>query len=92
MTEGSPEGSLFQVKISVDLSGVTSVANLAVTFKNPCLDPDFLSVSGEAPDFTYQLGDSLYNQWNHDAFKIEASDKVKALCGNLHYQEDFGTL
>jgi hypothetical protein len=51
------------IDLTVNLGDISSTASFTITFKNPCIDTDFLSVEKVAPfDFSYDLysGDATW--------------------------------
>lgn len=87
-----PEGITHNVSINVSLYSATSILSFGVNFRNPCLDPDHISLNadGKVSDFEYVIG---YQQsWTHEPFTVIANNAVQALCGPIKYTATMGVI
>jgi hypothetical protein len=77
------EGSPYPVNVVAELGDKKIVTATELIVKNPCIDPELFSivVTTDVPNFTYTLYNTTKTEWYHDAFPVQASDSVKALCG-----------
>lgn len=83
----TPLGKVYYLLVTGSLPSVSQQAALPLTVYNPCLDETKISLTAPAlPTFTYTIGDSVNNFWDHDPFTVNAaSPEIEALCGGLSY-------
>lgn len=94
MAGSNPSGTDYVITIEATLGQTSSSAPVTVTIKNPCLDPQLLSVTAVTPpDVDYTLFFTApNNQWTYFDFIINGSPAVKQICGDLVYTVDGGVI
>lgn len=60
-------------------------AIMTLELKNPCLDPNFVSISSVAMLSPRSYTDSTFAQWTHDPFQIVTQPISHQFCGSLAY-------
>lgn len=86
----SSAGIVHSVNIAVSLDTAQATVTCQITFKNPCIDSDYISVSGTVPDVDYTIGQP--ESWNHNPFIVQANTAIANICGGLTCTAELGSI
>ena len=83
-----PNGTNYTITYKKIVGDKVVEETIEITIKNPCLDPDFLTIEAATlPNFTYILHDESEEgtTFVHPPFTVVAEDSVREICGDLEY-------